>query len=181
LIFFISAGAAIVAAQDNGGSSGLNASRNELLRPQTSLEARLVNAARLAYLQKSEPDRQNSATPQANTAESRGGPPSQSAIPNAAGASPSPLTPTVDDPSALQARIQEALRNEPTLNSSHVTAAVTERTIELSGTVNSSEDKQTAERIASSFDGNRQLSDKLVVTGGGATPSATTPPQQHQR
>ena len=68
---------------------------------------------------------------------------------------------------ALQGRIQDALRNEPTLGSSHVQTNVTASTIELTGTVGSTQDKQTAERIAQSFDGNRKLDDKLVVTGHG--------------
>ena len=171
LLFWLVLAAATIAAAQNSGNS-------ELLVSPPSLEARLVSAARLAYLQKAEPNSQNPATPQANTGESKGGPPSQSASPNAAGLSPNTLTPTPDDPAALQTRIQEALRNDPTLGSSHVTATVTERTIELSGTVNSSQDKQTAERIAASFDGNRQLNDKVVVTGAGATPSAAAPPQR---
>jgi osmotically-inducible protein OsmY len=69
--------------------------------------------------------------------------------------------------SRLQSRIQDALRNEPTLSSSHVTVNVTETTIDLAGTVGSGKDKQTAERIAQSFDGNRQMKDNLVVTGHG--------------
>jgi hypothetical protein len=39
--------------------------------------------------------------------------------------------------------------------------------IDLSGTVGSTKDKQTAERIAQSFDGNRKLNDSLMVTGHG--------------
>ena len=113
--------------------------------------------------QKAEPNPQNPATPQPNPGESKGGPPSQSA---ASGNSAAPA-PTPDDSAALQSRIADALRNEPTLGASHVSVNVTERTIELSGTVGSGQDKQTAERIAASFDGNRQLTDKLVVTGRG--------------
>jgi hypothetical protein len=169
--FVFLAGATIAAAQSSGGDG-------QLLVSRPSLEARLVNAARLAYLQKSEPDAQNPATPQASTGESKSEAPSQPTSPNAPNTSPSTLTPTVDDPAALQSRIQGALRNDPALNTSHVAATVTDRTIDLSGTVNSSQDKQTAERIAASFDGNRQLNDKLVVTGAGAAPSAAAPPQR---
>ncbi len=69
--------------------------------------------------------------------------------------------------SALQARIENAIRNEPTLGSSHIAINVTDSGIDLSGTVGSSKDRETAERIAQSFDGNRKLNDKLVVTGHG--------------
>ncbi len=77
---------------------------------------------------------------------------------------------------ALQSRIQDALRNEPTLGSSHVTVNVTESTIELAGTVGSGKDKQTAERVAQSFDGNRQMKDNLVVTGHGHSDMAPEHP-----
>lgn len=77
---------------------------------------------------------------------------------------------------ALQSRIQDALRNEPTLSSSHVTVNVTDNAIDLAGTVGSGKDKLTAERIAESFDGNRQLKDDLVVTGHGHSDMAPDHP-----
>lgn len=76
----------------------------------------------------------------------------------------------------LQERINDALRNEPTLGASHVTAAVSDGSIDLSGTVGSTKDKQTAERIASSFDGNRRLHDNVVVTGAGHSDLAPNHP-----
>ncbi len=98
--------------------------------------------------QKAEPNAQLPAIPQANTGNTLGQP-----------------DPASD--AALQGRIQEALRNEPTLAASHISVNVTNTAIELSGTAASGKDKQTAERIAQSFDGNRQFNDKLVVTGAG--------------
>ncbi len=68
---------------------------------------------------------------------------------------------------ALQSRIEDAIRNEPALGNSHIAVSVTDNGIDLSGTVGSTKDKQTAERIAESFDGNRKLNDSLVVTGHG--------------
>jgi BON domain len=114
--------------------------------------ARLVNST-YAYLdgQKAEPNEQIPATPQANT----GNPPN---------ANPT-LEPTPANDAALQSRIQQALSNEPTLASSHITVNVTDSAIELSGTATSNQDKQTADRIAQSFDGNRVFRDKLVVAG----------------
>jgi|HubBroStandDraft_6_1064221.scaffolds.fasta_scaffold944422_2 hypothetical protein len=64
------------------------------------------------------------------------------------------------------------MRNEPTLTDSHVVVDVTKAEIELSGTVGSSKDRQTAERIAAPFDANRKLNDKLVVTGHGHSDTA---------
>jgi hypothetical protein len=123
--------------------------------------ARLMKST-YAYLdgQKAEPNQQIPATPQANT----GNPTSAN----------STLEPNLAGDAALQGRIQQALSNEPTLGSSHITVNVTDSAIELSGTAASIQDKQTAERIAESFDGNREFHDKLVVTGQ-RLPATSTP------
>ena len=97
--------------------------------------------------QKAEPNAQAPAVPQANNPANPNGQPD----------------PAAD--AALQGRIQQALQNEPTLSASHVSVSVTDISIELSGTAASTRDKETAERIAQSFDGNRKFTDKLVVTG----------------
>ncbi len=67
--------------------------------------------------------------------------------------------------SSLQSQIANALRDEPALSNSHIVVNVTAESIDLSGTVGSGKDKQTAERIAQSFDGNRKLNDSLAITG----------------
>jgi osmotically-inducible protein OsmY len=77
----------------------------------------------------------------------------------------------------LQSRIEDAVRNEPTLGNSLITVNVTDNGIDLSGTVGSTKNKQTAERIAESFDGNRKLNDSLVVTGHGHSDMAPDLPQ----
>ena len=74
---------------------------------------------------------------------------------------------TASPNATLQSHIADALRNEPTLTDSHLGVNVTDRSIDLTGTVGSSQDKQTAERIAQSFDGNRKLNDKITITGHG--------------
>jgi BON domain len=81
---------------------------------------------------------------------------------------------------ALQGRIQQALQSEPSLSASHVSVSVTDNAIELSGTAASSKDKETAERIAQSFDGNRKFNDKLTVTGQapGVNNAGTNNPQR---
>ena len=96
--------------------------------------------------QKAEPNAQAPAVPQANNP-----------------ASLNPPDPATN--AALQGRIQQALQNDSTLSSSHVSVSVTDSAIELSGTAASIKDKETAERIAQSFDGNRKFTDKLTVTG----------------
>jgi osmotically-inducible protein OsmY len=76
----------------------------------------------------------------------------------------------------LQSQIETALRNEPTLSNSNVNVNVTADTIELSGSVLTGKDRQTAKRIAQSFAGNRKVVDHITVSGQGS--STEKPPQQ---
>ena len=76
----------------------------------------------------------------------------------------------------LKSQIENALRNEPTLSNANVAVAVTDSNIDLSGSVPTANDKQTAERIAQSYSGNRQLTDHLNVgtSSGMSSQSGTT-------
>jgi hypothetical protein len=71
------------------------------------------------------------------------------------------------DTNQLQSQIQGAIQNEPTLSGSNVNVNVTDTNIELSGTVPTGKEKQTAKRIAQSYAGNRKVVDRLTVTGRG--------------
>src|SRR3954470_13902127 len=71
------------------------------------------------------------------------------------------------DSASLQSTIQDKLKSEPVLSSSSVNVNVTDATIELSGTVATGKEKQTAERIAQSYAGNRKVVDRITVTGNG--------------
>jgi len=92
-------------------------------------------------------------------------------IPNGFPTTPVPPLGNQND-SALQSQIENALGNEPALSSSHITVNVTAESIDLTGTLGSSKDKQAAERIAQSFDGNRKLNDNLTLTGHGRSDPA---------
>src|SRR3954470_24244262 len=72
-----------------------------------------------------------------------------------------------NDSASLQSTIQDKLKSEPMLSSSSVNVNVTDATIELSGTVATGKEKQTAERIAQSYAGNRKLVNRITVTGNG--------------
>jgi BON domain-containing protein len=75
----------------------------------------------------------------------------------------------------LKSQIENALRNEPTLSNANVAVAVTDSNIDLSGSVPTANDKQTAERIAQSYSGNRQLSDHLnIASSSGMSPQGTS-------
>jgi len=76
----------------------------------------------------------------------------------------------------LQSQIETALRNEPTLSNSSINVNVTADKIELSGSVPSGKDRQTAKRIAQSFAGNRKVVDNITVSGQGS--NTENPPKQ---
>jgi hypothetical protein len=65
------------------------------------------------------------------------------------------------------------LQGEPTLHNDNVTVNVTDSTIELGGNVQTSKEKQTARRIASSFAGNRRVQDRITVSGKGSAANGT--------
>jgi hypothetical protein len=64
------------------------------------------------------------------------------------------------------------LKKEPTLANSNVNVVVTDTTVELSGSVSTGKEKQTAKRIVQSFAGNRRVVDRITVTGRGASSSS---------
>jgi len=67
--------------------------------------------------------------------------------------------------SDLQAQIQNALRNEPTLINDKVNVSVLDDQIDLSGSVATSKEKLTAQRIVQSYAENRKVNDRLTVSG----------------
>ena len=67
------------------------------------------------------------------------------------------------DTSSLQSSIQSAIQQDPSLANSNVDVKVTEKNVELSGTVPSDDAKKAAERIAKSNAGGRKVKDKLKV------------------
>jgi osmotically-inducible protein OsmY len=68
----------------------------------------------------------------------------------------------------LQAQIQNALKNEPTLSNDNINVTVSDDAIDLSGTVASGKEKQAAKRIAQSYAGNRKVKDHITVSGHGS-------------
>ncbi|HWC16055.1 MAG TPA: BON domain-containing protein [Terriglobales bacterium] len=92
-----------------------------------------------------------------------------------AGTSSSSSAPTsvgINDPATLQGQIQNALQNEPTLRNDALSVNVNDTTIELSGNVQTTKEKETARRIASSFAGNRRVKDRITVAGHGTASSS---------
>src|SRR5439155_18635733 len=74
-----------------------------------------------------------------------------------------PQSSAASDTATLQGQIQQALQNETTLSNDKVTANVTDTEIELTGTVATGKDKQTAKRTAQSYAGNRKVVEHIKV------------------
>ena len=165
---------------DQGASAYGNNSYNAgaQARPPGKAKGFVVLAYATFPPQKAETNPQAPPAPQSNSGQSSAAPPPANSASN--GSAPADSTNSAEsdaaENAALQGRIQQALSNEPTLSTSHLSVHVTDSTIELSGTAASSRDKLTAERIAESFNGNRKFDDnKLLVIGQPPAAPATQP------
>ncbi len=81
----------------------------------------------------------------------------------------------------IQSEIQNALAQQGTLSGTNVQVNVTDTNVELTGTVATPDQKQTAERIAGSYAGSRRVENHITVSSlsgqtGGENPQATEPP-----
>ncbi|MCU1283865.1 MAG: hypothetical protein JWO13_215 [Acidobacteriales bacterium] len=72
----------------------------------------------------------------------------------------------------LHERIDNALRNEPTLSGSNLTVNVGDDSIDVTGTATSNKERVTARRIVQSFAGNRRVRERITVRGGGVSNAA---------
>ena len=115
--------------------------------------------------------------PSGNTVNQPATPASAQTVPSDAAANPP--APANQNDAMLQSQIENAIRNEPSLNASHVVVNVSPESIDLSGTVGSGKDKLNAERIAQSFDGNRKMNDTLLITGQKPVSSQTASGANH--
>jgi BON domain-containing protein len=77
--------------------------------------------------------------------------------------------PQSDQPAAasstdVESNIQQAIKNDPSLAGSNIQVKVTNKEVDLSGTVNSDQDKQNAEQIAKTNAGPRKVKNHLKVS-----------------
>lgn len=88
-----------------------------------------------------------------------------------------PSAATAPSDSDLQAQVQNSLSKEPTLSGDSVNVAVSADSIEITGTVTTAREKQTATRIVQSYAGNKKVNSHLTVTGRNrsASPPAASP------
>jgi outer membrane biosynthesis protein TonB len=90
----------------------------------------------------------------------------QSKLPQSDASSPvAPLDTGGMTSAELQARIEAALHNEPTLSGDALTVNVTDDEINVTGTVGSGKERTTASRIVQSFGENRKVKEKINVSG----------------
>lgn len=67
------------------------------------------------------------------------------------------------NPSDVQSTIQSALQQDSTLASANITAKVTDKAVELNGTVPSKDAKEQAEKIAKTNAGDRKVKNHLKI------------------
>ena len=67
------------------------------------------------------------------------------------------------NPSDVQSTIQSALQQDSTLASANITAKVTDKAVELNGTVPSKDAKEQAEKIAKTNAGDRKIKNHLKM------------------
>src|SRR5262245_246048 len=70
----------------------------------------------------------------------------------------------------VQSDIQSALQKDPTLASSNVNVQVTDKGVELSGSVPTQDAKSAAERIATSHSGGLPVKNRIKVSEAGGAP-----------
>jgi BON domain len=73
----------------------------------------------------------------------------------------------------LQSQIQNALSKEPTLSGDTINVNVTAEAIEVTGSVATAREKQTATRIIQSYAGNKKVVSHLTITGRNRNAAAT--------
>lgn len=76
--------------------------------------------------------------------------------------------PQSDQPAAsstdVESSIQQAIKNDPSLAGSNIQVKVTNKEVDLTGTVNSDQEKQTAEQLAKTNAGPRKVKNHLKVS-----------------
>lgn len=84
------------------------------------------------------------------------------AEPNANAGALSPVQPGAEE---LRAKIEAALRREPSLSNSNISLNISDDTIDITGNANSPKERLAARRIVQSFAGNRKVRERISVAG----------------
>jgi hypothetical protein len=92
----------------------------------------------------------------------------------------SPVQPSANE---LRAKIEAALRREPSLSNANISLNISDDMIDITGNANSPKERLAARRIVQSFAGNRKVRERINVAGVGRTndeAQAGTPRPAHQ-
>lgn len=74
----------------------------------------------------------------------------------------SPVQPSANE---LRAKIEAALRREPSLSNTSISLNISDDTIDITGNANSPKERLAARRIVQSFAGNRKVRERINVAG----------------
>jgi hypothetical protein len=74
----------------------------------------------------------------------------------------SPVQPSANE---LRAKIEAALRREPSLSNTNISLNISDDTIDITGNANSPKERLAARRIVQSFAGNRKVRERINVAG----------------
>jgi hypothetical protein len=90
----------------------------------------------------------------------------------------SPVQPSANE---LRAKIEAALRREPSLSNTNISLNISDDTIDITGNANSPKERLAARRIVQSFAGNRKVRERINVAGvsrpnGESVPAGTPRP-----
>jgi osmotically-inducible protein OsmY len=73
----------------------------------------------------------------------------------------------------VESTIQQAIQKDPSLSSSNIQVKATNKDVTLSGTVNSDDEKKTAEQIAKTNAGTRKVKNHIKVKSTSSTAPST--------
>lgn len=178
-VFFLATTIGYAPAQAASAGSGQAASGDA----QSSSQAAEASQTSTQKSNKNQPQPSSPATKVPGGATDASGGGVAGAAGSAAGQTQVPETPktpsaaVAPSDSDLQCQIQNALSKEPTLSGDSVNVTVSAESIDISGNVATSREKQTATRIVQSYAGNKRVVSHLTVSGRNrnAAPAATTP------
>lgn len=174
---FVFLAIAIASSSAQTGNQGGNANRNQL--PQSTQSSQTSASTPSGTAGSNQPNKPSAGAPAGGASTGGAG--------SAAGNIQVPETPqtpsaaTAPSDSDLQAQVQNALSKEPTLSGDAVNVAVSGDSIDITGSVATTREKQTATRIVQSYAGNKKVLSHLTITGRIRGVSPTTGPPRQSR
>jgi osmotically-inducible protein OsmY len=89
--------------------------------------------------------------------------------------------PGATNTASIQNEIQSAIQKDPSLAGSNISVQVTDKSVELSGSVQTKDAKDSAEQIAKQHAGSLEVKNRIKVEKSPASPSSNLKPDQPKR